>query len=126
MRLWPVRGWWMLVGGGWGVPPHMCTCKCMHTHAHACVINMIISCKWLPTLGKSLGIPYDVIYMCARVHVHACLHMWGHPVTTPTPIQPPTPTPIHPTTLHPHTPIHPPPPYTHPPPGGCPKSVKIQ
>ena len=28
------------VGGGWGVPPHMCTCTHMHVHArmhmHAC------------------------------------------------------------------------------------------
>ena len=53
-----VRGGWM----GWGwlrVPPHMCTCMCMHTHMHAhpCMVNMIISCKWLPSLGESLGIP---------------------------------------------------------------------
>ena len=66
------------VGGwGWGVVglclPHMCTCKCMHTQAH--VVNMIISCKWLPPLGESLGIPYDVICTCVCVHVCACACM---------------------------------------------------
>ena len=69
--------------GGWGCP-HTCT------HAHAHMVNMIISCKWLPPLGESLGIPYDVICMC--VHAHACACGWG--------------TPSH----------HPPPPSTHPPP----------
>ena len=34
LRLWGWGGGWMEVGGGWGVPPHMCTC--MHMHAHAC------------------------------------------------------------------------------------------
>ena len=32
------------MGGGWGIPPHMCTC--MHTHAHTrmhiYMLNMII------------------------------------------------------------------------------------
>ena len=68
----------------------------MHTHAHACMVNMIISCKWPPPLGVSLGIPYDVICACAYMRVH--VHMWGvHPLTTP----------------HPH-------PATSPPPGGDP------
>ena len=94
LGLWRVGG-----GGGWvygvGVvvrcPPHMCTC--MHAHAHACVVNMIISCKWPPPLGESLGIPYDVIHACrcmnvhAHAYVHVCAHVWGHPLTTPT--QPP-------------------------------------
>ena len=40
---------------------------CMHVHnAHACVVNMIISCKWPPLLGEYLGIPYDVICACAH------------------------------------------------------------
>ena len=66
-------------GGGWGVPPHTYTCTCMHAHAH--MVNMIISCKWLPPLGEYLGIPYDVI--CTSVHVCmcacvacACMCMW--------------------------------------------------
>ena len=67
-------GGWVDGGGGWlGVPPthvhmHAHARTCMHTHA--CVVNMIISCKWPPPLGEYLGIPYDVI--CACVHVHAC------------------------------------------------------
>ena len=77
----------MGVGGGWGMPPthmhmHVHARTCMH--AHACVVNMIISCKWPPPLGVSLGIPYDVIRACACMRVH--VHMWGvHPLTTPHP-----------------------------------------
>ena len=76
LQLW---GW----GGGWGAP---------HTraHAHARVLNMIISCKWPPPLGESLGIPYDVIHACACMCVHACMHVHvhmcgGHPLTIPHP-----------------------------------------
>ena len=96
---------WMGVGGGWGVPPthvHMNAHAHMHTHAHACVVNMIIPCKWLPPLdlGKSQGFPmmsYVRVRVCAcvRVCVHVC---GGDPITTP----------------HPHPPT-PPPPSTHPP-----------
>ena len=92
-------GGWMWVGGGWGVPPtHMHVHACMHTHTHAHVVNMIISCKWLPPLGESLGIPYDVICTCMCMCVHACacmhVHVGGmHPLTTPTPIHPAPPTP---------------------------------
>ena len=91
------------VGGlgiwGWGVvggcPSHMCTRTRMHartTHAHACMVNMIIPCKWLPPLdlGKSQGFPmmsYVRVHACACVH--ACAHVWGDPVTTPTHIHPP-------------------------------------
>ena len=71
------------VGGGSGCPPHMCTC--MHTDAHAHVLNMIISCKWPPPLGESLGIPYDVIRACVCVHVCACAHVWGAPSHHPPP-----------------------------------------
>ena len=97
--LWGWGGW--VDGGGWGVPPHMCTC----THTRACVVNMIIPCKWPPPLdlGKSWGFPMmsDVrACLCMRVHVHVC---GGDPVTTPYPIHPP-PTPQ----------------------GGPPESVKIQ
>ena len=89
-----VNGW------GWGVVgrcPHTCAharaCTHMHArtcmHTHARVLNMIISCKWPPPLGESLGIPYDVICACAcmRVHVHVC---GGTLSPTPTPIHPPT------------------------------------
>ena len=76
-------GGWMGVGGGWGGTPHTCThaCACTHvhartrTHAHACVVRMIISCKWPPSLGESLEIPYDVICACACMRVHTCVCM---------------------------------------------------
>ena len=95
-------GGWVDGGGGWlgGAPytrAHACTC----THTHARVVNMIISCKWLPPLGEYLGIPYDVIRACMRVHVHMGEM---HPLTTP----------------HPHPPTPP------PPRGGPPESFKIQ
>ena len=68
LRLWGWGGGWMGVVGGY--PPHMCTHT--RTHAHACVVSMIISCKWPPPLGESLEIPYDVIRACACVHIRAC------------------------------------------------------
>ena len=63
-----VGGGCMGVGGSSrGSPTHVH----MHMHAHTCtLINMIISCKWPPPLGESLGIPYDVICACACMHVH--------------------------------------------------------
>ena len=79
---WGWRGGWMGVGDGWGVPPthvhtHAHARTCMH--AHACVVSMIISCKWPPPLGESLEIPYDVIRTCACVRMHArvcaCMHV---------------------------------------------------
>ena len=92
-------GWgWVDDGGGWlGVPPtHVHVHGCTHRHAHTCVINMIISCKWLPPLGESLGIPYDVICMYACVHVCACTCMCtcvGGTLSPPPPTstKPPTP-----------------------------------
>ena len=97
-----VDGW----GWGWlgGTPTHVHmhtdAHMCMHAHAH--MVNMIISCKWPPQLGESMGIPYDDVicaYTCVCVHAYA--HVWG----TPYP--------------HPHTPpppsTHPPTPSTHPP-----------
>ena len=82
-------------GGGWvngeggGGCPHTRAHAHMHTHTH--VVNMIISCKWPPPLGESLGIPYDVIHMCTcmRMHVQMC---GGVPLTNPHP-HPPTPPP---------------------------------
>ena len=62
-------GWgWVYGGGGWFEVPH----THMHMYAHARMVNMIISCKWPPPLGESLGIPYDVIRMCMCMHAHAC------------------------------------------------------
>ena len=76
-------------GWGWlgGAPTHMHAH--MHTHAHVHVLNMIISCKWPPPLGESLGIPYDVICACTCVRMHVCVHVCGgHPLTTPHPPPP--------------------------------------
>ena len=62
---------WMGVGVVGGCPPHvhMHAHARMHMHTHACVVNMIIPCKWLPPLdlGKSQGFP-----MMSYVRVHAC------------------------------------------------------
>ena len=98
--LWGWGGGCMGVGGGWGVPHthvHTHAHTRTHTHAHAHVVNMIISCKWPPPLGESLGIPYDVICACACVRACACMRVrvhvcGGHPLTTPHP-HPPTPPP---------------------------------
>ena len=111
LRLWGWGGGCMGVGGGWGVPHthvHMHTHTRTHTHAHARMVNMIISCKWLPPLGESLGIPYDVIRACACacVYVHACACvLCMHVRVCGGTLSPP---PTH---------IHPPP---HPPGGGTP------
>ena len=110
LQLWGCGGGWMEVGDGWGVPPthvymhtHACTC----THAHTHVLNMIISCKWLPPLGESLGIRYDAIHACVCMYMHACTCMYmcvGGTLSLPP------------------APIHPPP----SPQGGPPESVKVQ
>ena len=95
LRLWG----WGVGGWGWlGVPPtyvHMHTHARMCTHAHACVVSMIISCKWPPPLGESLEIPYDVICVCMCV----CMCV-GCTLSPP---------------RHPHPP-------TFPPPGGDPRN----
>ena len=89
-----VNGWgWGMVGGAPHTRAHARTC----THAHAHVLNMIISCKWLPPMGESLGISYDVICACACMHVCACTCVCtcvgGTLSPPPTPIQPPPPPP---------------------------------
>ena len=97
LQLW---GWggWVDGGGGWfgGAPTHvhMHVHAHTHTHKHACMVNMIIPCKWLPPLdlGKSQGFPmmsYVHVRAYACMHVHVC---GGDPVTTPHP-HPPTPPP---------------------------------
>ena len=92
-----VGGWVYGGGGGWGVPHthvHMHAHTCMHAHTR--MVNMIISCKWPPPLGESLGIPYDVICACTcmRVHVHVCGGTLSPPRTHIHP--PPTPQGGHP------------------------------
>ena len=63
-------------GGGWlgGAPTHMHmhAHARMHTHTRACVVNMIIPCKWPPPLdlGKSQGFPM-------MSYVRACARVWG-------------------------------------------------
>ena len=106
LRLWGWGGWVDGGGGGWGVPPthvHMHVHACTHTHTHACMVNMIIPCKWLPPLdlGESQGFPmmsYMRVRACACVHVcmYVCMHvhMCGGTLSPP------------------------PPPSTHPPPPG--------
>ena len=89
LQLWGWGGW--LDGGGWwlGGAPYTYA----HMHAHACVVNMIIPCKWLPPLdlGKSQGFPM-MSYMrpCTCMHVHTCACVWGGPCHHPHP-HPPTP-----------------------------------
>ena len=97
LRLW---GW-----GGLGVPPthvHMHMHAHMHMHTHIHVKHDNFNCKLQPPLGKSLGIPYDVICVCTCMCASACACVWGAP-------------------SH-----HPPSPSPHPPVGGPPESVKIQ
>ena len=95
LQLWGWGAGWMGVGGGWGVPPmhvhmylHARTC----THTHMCVVNMIISCKWAPPLGESLGIPYDVICVCMCMCMCAwaciCMYVGGTLSLPPTHIHP--------------------------------------
>ena len=80
----------MGVGGGCGVPPHMCTCTCMHTHAcmHIYTLNMIISiANGSPHRGNPWEFPmmsHAHTRVCVRMHVHMC---GGHPPTNPHPIQ---------------------------------------
>ena len=71
--------------GRWlgGAPTHMHMHARTRMHAHAHVLNMIISCKWPPPLGESLGIPYDVIHACTCMHVPACACVWGAPFHHP-------------------------------------------
>ena len=97
LRVWGggLDGWgWGVVGGA---PTHMHMHARTRTHAHAHVLNMIISCKWPPPLGESLGITYDVIRACVCVCVRACAYVCtcvgGHSLTTPHPHPPSPPTP---------------------------------
>ena len=79
LQLWVYGSGWVY-GGGWvvGGAPHTC--------AHACMVNMIISCKWPPHWGNPWEFP-----MMSYVHVHA--HVWGAPSHHPPP-HPPSPDPL--------------------------------
>ena len=78
-----VWGGWMGVGRWLGGIPHTCA----HTHTHAHVVNMIISCEWQPPLGESL---WCHMHVCMRVHMHMCGGTLSPP---PTHIHPPPPPP---------------------------------
>ena len=92
LRLW---GWggWVDGGAGWlGVPPthvHMHAHAHTHTHTHACMVNMIIPCKWLPPLdfGKSQGFPM-MSYVCVHACACVCMCVWGTLSPPPTPPPP--------------------------------------
>ena len=86
----------MGVVGGAPTHVHMYAHTCTHTHANACMVNMVISCKWLPPWGNPWEFP-----MMSCVHGHACAHGWGAPSHHPH--------------LHPHTPH---------PPGGIPRIIQ--
>ena len=78
--------------GGWlGGAPHTRAHAPTCTHAHACVVNMIIPCKWLLPLdfGEIPGIPYDVIHVCACVRACTCMCVAGILSPPFTPIHPP-------------------------------------
>ena len=83
LRLWGWGSWCMGVGGGWGVPhTHV------HTHAHArtCAHGKHDNFMQMAApIGESLGIPYDVIRVCACVHARACACVWGAPSHHPPP-----------------------------------------
>ena len=97
LQLW---GWGGFVdGGGWGCPPHMCTCM------HIYMLNMIISiANGSPHWGNPWEFPM-MSYTCVCVHgcVCVCVHMCGGTLSPPPspsthPLPPPsTPTPIQPT-----------------------------
>ena len=92
----PLGGGWIWVGMGVGVCGVFHACMHMqtwtHMHAHECIINMIISCKWLPYREISR----ETIWCntCVHVGVHTCMHMcMAH---LPTHKHPPPPISIHP------------------------------
>ena len=94
LRLWG-GGRWVDRGGGWlggGPYTHAHACTCMHAHAHTCMRGkhdnfMQMAAPIGGIHGNSLWCHTHV-----RVHVHACAHVWGHPLTTSHP-HPPTPPP---------------------------------
>ena len=84
LQLWGWGGGCMGVGVVGGVP-HTCAHACACTHTHTRMVNMIISCKWLPPLGEYLGITYDVICVCVRICACACMCTWVGCTLSPSP-----------------------------------------
>ena len=77
----PPGGWWggwMLVGGGEMVPPHTCTCMCMHAH------DIIVNSQGFPQWGWPFAWNYHVYHVRVCMRARACV--WGD-----TPQPPPTP-----------------------------------
>ena len=105
LRPWGWGGWVYGGGGCLGGAPHTRAHAHARTHTHARVVNMIISCKWLPPLGDPWEFP---MMSYVRVRARACACVCTCVRGTPSP---------------PPTHIHPPP---HPPGGAPPESIKIQ
>ena len=90
LRLLGVGGW-VDGGGGWlGGAPHTHACACTCMHAHVCVVNMVISCKWLPPLdlGKFRWFPM-MSYVRACAWVCVCTWVECTLLLSPIPIHPP-------------------------------------
>ena len=79
---WGVGGGWMGVVGGC---PHTCARTC--THMHACMVNMIISCKWPPPLGEFPMMSYVVMHACTCMCM--CVGCTLSPPPTPSTHPPP-------------------------------------
>ena len=100
-------GGWVDVDGGWwqGTPTHvyMHAHACTHAHAHA--YDIIGNSQGFPQWGRPFAWNYHIYHARMCVRACACTHVWGHPLTTPTP-HPPTPSihpPPHPPTPHPQS-----------------------
>ena len=101
-----VDGWgWDSVRMFGGSAP--CTCACARAYMYKHDIFMQMAAP----IGKSWGIPYDII---AHAHARVCMHVCAHAHMHGAPLQTP---------WQSTTPIHPPPP---PEKGGLLESVKIQ
>ena len=92
-----VLGSLWLWGWEWLGVPHTYAHAHMCTHTHIYVKHDNFNCKWQPPLGKSLGIPYDVLCTCTcmwgspshhtlapsthspLLGVNACAHVWMSP-----------------------------------------------
>ena len=68
---WGVGVWALRMVGGAPTHVHMHAYAGTCTHIHTCLVNMIISCKWLPPLGNPWEFPM-MSYM--HTHVCPCLH----------------------------------------------------
>ena len=84
-----LRLWGYGFGGGWGCPPHMCTCTCMQAHIrmHIYMLNMIIS---IVNGSPHWGDPWEfhmMSYACVRACVCMCAYacVLGAPFCHPHP-----------------------------------------